>query len=119
MLRLLAILFGIVFIVIGALGFFPNFVEQGNLLGIFRVNFEHNAAHIALGIIGVLSGLASSFASKTYFIIAGVVYALLAIFGFMEKSDMLFDMIAINTADNILHLALGAVFLLLGLGASR
>lgn len=118
MLRLLAITFGMIFIIIGILGFLPAFVEQENLFGIFRVNFEHNVAHLAAGILAVLSGLASKFATKTYFIIAGVIFGMLAFFGFMEKSEMLFEMIAINTADNILHAGIAIVFLLLGLGSS-
>ena len=114
MLRTFAILFGAVFILIGILGFLPAFVEQGLLLGIFRVNFEHNIAHFALGILGVLAGLSSIFAARTYFFIAGAAYGFLAILGFMEKSDMLFNMIAINTADNWLHAGLAAIFLFLG-----
>jgi len=118
MLRSFAILFGIGFIIIGVLGFLPSFVEQENLFGIFRINFEHNVAHLAAGVLALLSGLASKFASKMYFTIAGVVFALLAVFGFMEKGEMLFEMIAINTAGNVLHAGIAAVFLLLGFGSS-
>ncbi len=114
MLRTLSILFGSVFILLGVLGFLPAFTEQGLLLGIFRVNFEHNVAHLVLGILGVLAGLSSIFAARTYFFVAGAIFGLLAIFGFMEKSDMLFNMIAINTADNWLHTGLAAIFLFLG-----
>ncbi len=117
--RSLAILFGALFIIFGVLGFLPSLMVHGQLFGIFRLNFEHNAAHLILGILGVLAGLSSKIASKTYFILAGAIYAALAILGFLEKGDMLLHMIAVNTADNYLHAILGALFLAIGLRSSK
>ena len=116
MLRTLAILSGIVLTVVGVLGFIPEFVKDGKLLDIFRINFEHNVAHIASGILALLCGLSSSFASKIFFIIGGAVYALLAFMGIVQGHEMLFDMIAVNLASNYLHAAIAVLFLLIGLG---
>lgn len=116
MLRTLAILFGIILLIVGVMGFLPTFVTNAKLFDVFRVNLEHNVANIAAGILALLCGLSSAFASKMFFIIGGVVFAFLALFGFMETDGMLFDMIAINTADNFLHAGIAAVSLLIGLG---
>lgn len=109
MLKRVAVIFGLLFTAIGILGFIPAFVQSGNLLGIFRVNFEHNIAHLGLGILGILCGVYSDYASKVYLIAAGVIYALLAVLGFTQNTDMLLGMIAINTADNWLHTFLALV----------
>ncbi len=46
--------------------------------------------------------------------IFGVVYAILAIVGFVMGGDMLFGLIDNSLADQVLHLALGVVFLWAG-----
>lgn len=114
MLRTLAIFFGILFIAFGIMGFVPAYMTNGKLFDLFRLNFEHNVAHLATGLISLLCGLISGFASKMFFIICGVVYAFLALLGFQIGEGMVFDMIAVNLLDNILHAGVGAVFLLIG-----
>lgn len=116
MLRTLAIIFGIILVVIGVMGFIPAYVTEGKLLNIFRINLEHNIVHIATGFIAFLCGLSGGFSSKMFFIIFGVVYSFIAVLGFMQGDGMLFDMIAINLADNILHLCIGISSLLIGFG---
>lgn len=117
--RSLAILFGTLFIILGVLGFIPSLMEHGLLFGVFRLNFEHNAAHLILGTLGVFSGLSSIFYSRIYFILAGILYGFLAILGFMGKQEMLLQMIAVNTADNYLHTATALLFLIIGFRPSR
>lgn len=116
MLRTLAIIFGAIFVAIGILGFIPAYVTDGKLFNIFLVNLEHNIAHLATGVIAILCGLSSGFASKMFFIIFGVVYAFLAVLGFMQGEGMLLDMIAINTADNFLNAGIAIISLLIGFG---
>lgn len=114
MLKALAILFGIVFIVIGVLGFFPDFTPHGKLFDIFSVNSMHNAVHIISGVIALLCGLSSGLAAKIYFIIFGIIYAVLAVLGFMHGDTMLLGMIANNTADSWLHAAIAILSLYFG-----
>jgi len=116
MLRTLAILFGIVFIIVGVLGFLPTFVVDGKLFELFQINFEHNILHLVSGILALLCGLSSRFSSKIFFIIFGVVYAFLAALGFMQGEGVLFEMIAINMADNWLNAGVAALSLLIGFG---
>ena len=72
--RIAAIVIGIVFVLIGLLGFFNNPV-----LGLFLVNPAHNIVHIVSVVL--LAGAYSSLGS-TALKIVGVVYAIIAILGF-------------------------------------
>ena len=114
MLKILAILFGLVLIVVGILGFLPDFTPGGLLLGYFLVNPLHNVIHLVTGIIALICGLSSSLASKIFFILFGLIYLAFAIYGFYIGSGMMFDLIAINQADNILHLVIAIVTLYFG-----
>ena len=82
-----AILFGLVFLVVGILGFVPAAtpVTDGMpmLLGIFHVNAAHNVVHLASGIVFLLCGMAGAGASRAFFKIFGIVYAIVAIWGFV------------------------------------
>lgn len=119
MLKLLAVIFGLVMIAVGVLGFLPQFTPEGKLLGYFAVNFWHNIIHLATGIIALLCGLYSSFAAKTFFIIFGIVYAAVAIIGFWEGEGMLLGMVSLNQADNYLHLVIALISLYFGLFLRR
>lgn len=114
MLRTLAILFGVIFVIVGILGFLPDFTPQGKLLGLFEVNTMHNIVHIATGVIALLAGLSGSSSAKFFFIIFGLVYAAIAAWGFYSGESMLFGLIANNTADNWLHTGIAAVSLYIG-----
>ena len=120
MVKSAAILFGIVFLVVGICGFFPSIttpmegMEGGMLLGIFHVNLAHNIVHLASGAVFLLCGLAGAGASRTFFKIFGVVYLLVAILGFMNGDKPLLGMIANNMADVWLHVGLSVVMLFLG-----
>jgi hypothetical protein len=118
MLRTLAILFGLVLAALGIIGFIPKYITDGKIFNIFLINFEHNVTHLASGVIAILCGLSSGFAAKMFFIIFGVIYGFLAVLGFMQGHGevMLFEMIAVNMADNWLHTGIAAVSLLIGFG---
>lgn len=103
MLKILAILFGLIMIVAGILGFLPDFTPNGKLLTLFQVNPMHNIVHLVTGIVALVCGLTSGLASKLFFITFGIIYGIVAVLGFMMGQGMLFDMIAINQADNWLH----------------
>ena len=120
MVKSLALLFGIVFLAVGILGFVPAATHDMNgmpmLLGIFHVNFAHNLVHLASGAVFLLCGLAGAGASRTFFRIFGIVYALVAVLGFMKGDGMLLGLISNNMADTWLHVGLAAVMLFVGFG---
>ena len=116
-----AIIFGIVFLAIGILGFVPGVTTDMNgmpmLLGIFHVNTAHNVVHLLSGVAALLSGLASAGAARLYFRIFGLVYALVAVLGFVQGDSMLLGLISNNMADTWLHVGIAAVSLFLGFAA--
>lgn len=111
-LRIFAILFGLFFIAVGVASFMPMFVMEGKLLGYFMVSDMLNIAHVVFGVIALLVA-ANSKASKVFFILFGLIFIAVTVLGFMGKEDML--MMSFNTADNVLHLVIGIIFLFLGL----
>lgn len=122
--RLVAVIFGAVYLVVGALGFAVTagvgFIatDGGLLLGIFEVNPLHNIAHLLIGAALLIAGLKSVPAAKAVNTTVGAVYLLLGIVGFFLVDTSL-NILALNTADHFLHLASALVLLGVGLGAER
>jgi arginine exporter protein ArgO len=124
-LQLGAAVVGVVFLLLGVLGFVPGITssygeltvighESGaHLLGIFQVNVVHNVVHLALGVVGVLTARTEA-AAKYFLVIAGVIYLLLWIFGLAIDLESPLNFPALNTADNWLHLVLGVAMIVLG-----
>lgn len=116
MLRFFAVLFGVIMLVVGALGFIPMAKEGDFLLGIFHVNFIHNIIHIATGFIALLCGLNNTAASRLFFQAFGIIYGLVGLLGFYYGNEPILGLIANNWADTILHLVIAALSVYLGFG---
>jgi hypothetical protein len=120
----LALVFGAVYLVVGIIGFFwtgfSNFADRGGhdmLLGIFMVNPLHNIAHILVGVLGL--ALARTLAgARTYGWLLAVLYAALFVYGLIAVGKS-WDFLAINSADNVLHIATAVVGLVIALGPVR
>jgi hypothetical protein len=121
--RLVAVIFGAVYVLVGLLGFTVTgnvaFVgpDGGLLLGIFQVNPLHNIAHLLIGAVLLLGGIAGVRAAKTVNIIIGLAYLLLGIVGFFLVGEANF--LALNVPDHFLHLASAVLLLAVGLAADR
>lgn len=122
--RLLALVFGAVYLLIGILGFTittgTDFAATDGplLLGIFEVNPLHNVVHLAIGAGLLIAGLASVRAAKAANTTVGAVYLLVGVLGLFIIGSPL-NILALNSADNVLHFASAAVLLAVGLGAER
>lgn len=122
--RLVATIFGAVYILVGALGFAVTggvgFIatEGGLLLGIFEVNPLHNIAHLLIGGALLIGGLTSTRAAKGVNLTVGAAYLLLGIVGFFI-ADTALNVLALNTFDHFLHLASAIVLLGVGLAADK
>ena len=114
MVKSMAVVFGVVFLIIGVLGFVPGVTTDHMLLGIFHVNAAHNVVHLLSGAVALFCGMSSTAASRMYFRIFGVIYGLVAVMGFMVGDGMLLGLISNNTADTWLHVVIAAVSLVLG-----
>ena len=119
MAKTLGMLFGIVFLAIGILGFVPGVTTNDMLLGIFMVNAAHSVVHIVSGVIFLIASMSGVGAARLWFQIFGLIYAVVAIMGFVVGNGMIFNLISNNTADTWLHVVLAAVMLLIGFGSPR
>jgi hypothetical protein len=106
---------GAVLLVAGIIGFFysASFGSPGNVdavLGILDVNAWHNLIHILSGALGLLAFASGPRASRTYALVFGVVYVVVAIWGFIIGShESILGFVPINTEDNVLHIILGVL----------
>ena len=122
--RLLGVIFGAVYILVGILGFTVTsgvgfFATQGGLLlGIFEVNILHNIAHLLIGAALLIAGLSSVTAAKTVNSVVGAAYLVLGLVGLFLVGTAV-NILALNVADNVLHFASAAVLLAAGLGADK
>jgi hypothetical protein len=110
--QIYALVFGLVLVAAGILGFFysADFGDPGEVdavLGILDVNGWHNVVHIASGVLGL--ALAGSYTgARNYAIGFGVVYLIVAIWGFIVgDGDAILSIVPVNTEDNVLHLLIG------------
>ena len=122
--KTLGMLFGIVFLAIGILGFVPGATTTGPdgmpmLLGIFMVNATHSVVHIASGLVLLSASMAGAAAPCLWFKIFGLVYALVAVMGFVVGNGMIFGLISNNTNDTWLHVVLAAAMLLIGFAVPK
>jgi hypothetical protein len=113
-----ALVFGAVLLLAGIIGFFYEASFDGDardgVLGILDVNGWHNLVHIASGLAGLLAWRAGALASRQYALVFGVVYLLVAVWGFaIGDGEEILGFIPVNTEDNVLHVLIA----LLGLGA--
>lgn len=120
MFKKLATLFGIVFLLVGILGFVPGLSPMHSngmryLLGLFMVGGIHNVIHLLSGAAALLGAAKSEKYAKLYFQIFGSVYLLVTVIGFIQRTTVL-GLFDVNTADNFLHLVLGLVIAGIGFG---
>jgi len=122
--RLIGVVFGAVYIVVGALGFAVTggvsflATQGGMLLGIFMVNPLHNVAHLLIGAALLVAGLVSTRAAKATNTVVGAAYLLLGIVGFFLVGTAA-NILALNTFDHFLHLASALLLLAIGVGVER
>jgi len=123
--QLAAAVVGVVFLLVGILGFVPGVTTgyeslqlAGNesdalLLGLFQVSVLHNLVHLAFGVVGLAMSRTPS-AARNFLIGGGVIYLVLWLYGLVISQDSAANFVPINTADNWLHLALAAGMIALG-----
>ncbi len=117
----LALVFGATFLLVGVLGFIPGITtdygdmafagtgSDAKLLGIFEVSVLHNIVHLLFG-VGILAARDHDTA-RQYLLGAGVIYAILFVYGLFVGNDDSANFVPINTADDWLHLLLAVALL--------
>lgn len=105
-----ALVIGIVFLLVGVLGFIPNpLVSQ---TGLFQVDTAHNLVHLVSG-VAILAGAYSPVGAGLTLKVFGIVYALVALLGFLTvgSGGLLLGLIQVNHADHWLHALLAVIIL--------
>lgn len=128
--QLAAIAVGVVFLLVGVLGFIPGITtgfddmtvlghhSGAMLLGLFAVSVLHNVVHLLFGVAGMV--LARTPAGARGFLIwGGVIYLVLFLYGLLIDEAGPANFVPVNAADNVLHLLLGAGMIGLGVITSR
>jgi len=85
------------------------------------LSMAHNLVHLVSGALALYFGLKGTLpAARTFCIIFGLVYGLLGVFGFIagDGTERILNLIPgqlmLGTMDHIVHMLLGAVFLISG-----
>jgi hypothetical protein len=129
-LRLVAGAYGLVFLIVGILGFVPGVtthygdlsfaghLSEAKLVGIFQVSVLHNLIHLAYGIVG-LAVAPRPRPAALYLLVGGVVYAVVWLYGLVVEHDSDANVVPLNSADNWLHLVLALTMIGLGVVALR
>ncbi|GAB3110634.1 DUF4383 domain-containing protein [Streptomyces calidiresistens] len=127
---LAALLVGVVFLVIGVLGFVPgittNFEDiefaghrsEAMLFDLFQVSILHNLVHLAFGVAGLVMARTVPL-SRIYLIGGGLVYIALWIYGMVIDHDSDANFVPLNTAVDWLHFGLGLGMISLGVFMPR
>ena len=111
MAKTLATVFGVVFVIVGLLGFVGNpLVGEGVL---FHTNLTHDIVHLIIGIILLAVAFMAAEQSALTLKIFGAIYLIVALLGFFMTSPIL-GLIEVNAADQWLHLVLGIVLIAAG-----
>ena len=115
--KLYATLVGAALTIGGIVGFFysASFGSPGTVddaFGILAINGWHNVVHLATGLLGLA---AAGYVAREYALGLGLVYLVVAIWGFaIGSGESILGIVPVNTEDNLLHLILGLTGLAAG-----
>lgn len=129
MVRTFARVIGIIYLLVGILGFFPALLSaptgpdlaidafHGRLLGLFPVNLMHNIVHLAIGAWGLAS--AGSFSGAVSFARSlAILYAVLAVMGLIPGLNTMFGLAPLHGNDIWLHAGTALIAAYFGWGAA-
>jgi len=116
--RNFALIFGIVYLAAGVLGFVPGIVRpapadapavsitafHGYMFGLFAVNVLHNLVHVAIGAWG-LAASRETWHARMYARTLAIVYGALAVMGLIPALNTVFGLVPIHGHDVWLHAA--------------
>jgi preprotein translocase subunit Sss1 len=114
MAKAIASVVGVVFIIVGIVGFFEPHLLHANL------GKAHNVIHLVSGAVSLYFGMKGSMsAARQFCIIFGIVYGLLGVVGYLVGSGEehmlpLTGYLQLGTRDHIIHLVIAILYLLGG-----
>lgn len=118
MLRIITTIFGIVFILLGVLGFIPGTITEADglkyLFNLVMADILHNVVHIVTGAVALLAASSERY-SRWYLQIFGVAYAVIALAGLVQ-GDTVLGVMAVNAASNVMYATFAVLLLAAGFG---
>ncbi|REE04712.1 DUF4383 domain-containing protein [Citricoccus muralis] len=122
--QIVAMVYGVVFLLVGIAGFIPGLTtnyetlqfaghhSEAMLMGVFQVSILHNIVHLLFGIAGLALARTGTMA-RHYLLWGGVIYLVLWLYGLFIGHDSPGNFVPLNDADNWLHLGLGVTMVAL------
>ena len=121
----LAMIFGVVFLAVGLIGFAaapppvdapPLIVEAGHglMLNMFPVNILHNIVHLLFGALGLMAARGLLLSARAYFQFVAVIYGLLTVLGMIPATQTTFGLVPIHGNDVWLHAVIAAAAAVIG-----
>ncbi|MFZ0219275.1 MAG: DUF4383 domain-containing protein [Candidatus Aquirickettsiella sp.] len=107
----MALIFAIVFILLGILGFIPPITPNHVLFSFFTVSILLNLIYILVGLLA-LSASGSMFYARLYFKFLGVIFAIVAIWSFAMNGNL--GVLHITISDSFFYLLTAIIALYLG-----
>ncbi len=114
MAKTFASLIGVVFILVGIVGFFSPELAGAHLTKL------HNVVHLVSGVVSLYFGMKGSLsAARSFCIVFGLVYGLLGVVGYLAGADghmlMLYgDHLKFGPIDHYIHIGIGVLYLIGG-----
>lgn len=118
-----ALVFGIVFLLVGISGFVagppppgapPLAFDHGHglALGLFPINTLHNIVHLLFGVLGIAAARGALLSAVGYFRLVAISYAALVVLGLIPATQTTFGLVPIWGNDVWLHalIAAGAAY---------
>ena len=113
--RNFAMVAGVVYIIVGVLGFVPPLLTSpadapplavnqgyGYLFGLFPVNILHSLVHLGVGVWGVLAARTLA-AARTYAASLAIIFGVLTVMGLVPRLNTVFGLIPLFGHDVWLH----------------
>lgn len=122
--------YALLFVGVTALGYIPAFLDaQGNLFGLFKLQWWDDALHLGSGLWAAIAAYSSYGATRTYFRIFGPLYFLDGVLGlatgmgYLDLGIILHGPMALPLATriamNVPHILIGGIAILAGYVIAR
>ena len=129
--RYFALIVGLIYVVIGILGFVPTLLSlpatapiltvqagYGYLFSLFPVNLLHNIVHLVVGVLGIIAYRSLS-SAQLFARGLTILYAVLAVLGLIPATSTLFGLVPLFSHNIWLHAVTAAIAAYFGFVAPR
>ena len=124
--RLLGLVLGVVYLIVGIFGFFltsdTGFAATTGpkLIDLFQVNPLYNLVHVVIGMLLFVTALVGIHSSRVTNLTLGAIFLLAGVVGLLLATPgNSLNVLAINGADNVLNFATAVVLLCVSIGADK